>query len=103
MKKCYLLDMDGVLVRGRTPIPGAADFLQRLVRTGTPFLVLTNNPMYTPQQLHARFAAEGLDIPEQNLFTAALATAHFLAQQRPDGSAYVIGERGLFAALEEVG
>jgi NagD protein len=103
MKKCYLLDMDGVLVRGRTPIPGAADFIRRLVRTATPFLVLTNNPMYTPRELHARFAAEGLDIPEQNLFTAALATAQFLAQQRPGGSAYVIGERGLFAALEEVG
>lgn len=103
MKKSYLLDMDGVLVRGRAAIPGAAEFLGRLERTGTPFLVLTNNPVYTPGELHQRFAACGLDIPPERFFTAALATAQFLAQQRPGGSAYVVGERGLIEALEGVG
>lgn len=101
--KCYLLDMDGVLVRGRTPIPGAAQFISRLLASDTPFLVITNNPVHTPAELHARFADEGLDIPATRIYTSAQATAQFVAQQRPDGSAFVIGERGMFHALEEVG
>ena len=63
-KKSYLLDMDGVLVRGRTPIPGAQEFLARLVETDTRFLILTNNPMYTPRDLQHRLAGEGLEVPE---------------------------------------
>lgn len=101
--KSYLLDMDGVLVRGRTPIAGAPEFIARLLATATPFLVLTNNPVHTPRDLHERFAAEGLEIPVERIFTSALATAQFLHQQRPGGSAYAIGERGLFEALAEVG
>lgn len=102
-RKCYLLDMDGVLVRGRTPIPGAQEFLARLTATGTPFLILTNNPMYTPRDLQHRLAAQGLQVPEKSLFTSALATAQFLHQQRPGGTAFVIGEPGLTAALHQVG
>jgi NagD protein len=101
--KSYLLDMDGVLVRGRTPIPGAAQFIASLLAAQTPFLVITNNPVHTPQELHERFVAEGLDIPADHIHTSAQATAQFVAQQRPGGSAYVIGERGMFQALAEVG
>jgi NagD protein len=103
VKKSYLLDMDGVLVRGRTPVPGAQEFLARLAETRTPFLVLTNNPIYTPRDLAHRLAAEGLEVPEDRLFTSALATAQFLAQQRPGGSAFVIGELGLTTALHQAG
>jgi NagD protein len=102
-KKKYLLDMDGVLVRGRRPIPGAREFIGKLLATGTPFLVLTNNPMYTPRDLSHRLASEGLEIPETNLFTSALATAQFLGQQRPGGTAFAIGESGLTNALHQVG
>jgi NagD protein len=102
-KKSYLLDMDGVLVRGRAPVPGAQEFLARLTETRTPFLVLTNNPIYTPRDLQARLAAGGLHIPDGHLFTSAMATAKFLAQQRPRGSAFVIGETGLTQALHEEG
>ncbi len=102
-KKSYLLDMDGVLVRGKTPIPGAQDFLARLEETGTPYLILTNNPIYTPRDLSHRLAAEGLHIEERHLFTSALATAQFLAQQKPSGTAFVIGETGLTQALHEIG
>src|SRR6516225_8019303 len=102
-KKSFLLDMDGVLVRGRQPIPGAQEFIGRLLETATPFLVLTNNPLYTPRDLSHRLASEGLQIPEKNLFTSALATAQFLAQQRPGGTAFVIGESGLTSALHQVG
>ncbi|MHB9026792.1 MAG: HAD-IIA family hydrolase [Armatimonadota bacterium] len=101
--KCYLLDMDGVLVRGRTPIPGAQEFLARLTETGTRFLVLTNNPIFTPTDLAHRLASEGLEIPEGHLFTSAMATAQFLVHQKPGGTAFVIGESGLTEALHNVG
>src|SRR5262245_22670875 len=102
-RKSFLLDMDGVLVRGRKPIPGAQEFVARLIATKTSFLVITNNPLYTPRDLSQRLASEGLLIPEQNLFTSAMATAQFLASQRPGGTAFVIGESGLTNALHHAG
>ncbi|MGQ9455961.1 MAG: HAD-IIA family hydrolase [Armatimonadota bacterium] len=101
--KSYLLDMDGVLVRGGQPIPGAQEFIGRLQNSKAKFLVLTNNPMYTPRDLHHRLAAIGLNIPLNCLYTSAMATAQFLHSQQPGGSAYVIGETGLTTALYEVG
>lgn len=101
--KNYLLDMDGVLVRGGSPIPGAQEFIGRLEKAGAKFAVLTNNPMYTPRDLHHRLAAIGLHVPYDHLFTSAMATAQFLNSQRPGGSAYVIGETGLTTALHEIG
>jgi NagD protein len=95
----WLIDMDGVLIREEHPIPGAAQFLQRLRQRGTPFLVLTNNSIYTRRDLSARLAASGIDVPEDSIWTSALATARFLESQRPGGSAFVIGEAGLTTAL----
>src|SRR3954463_10220472 len=97
------MDMDGVLVRGEHHIPGAPEFLARLRDTGTPFLVLTNNSMYTPRDLAARLRTSGLDVPETSIWTSALATARFLSDQRPGGTAFVIGEAGLTTALHESG
>jgi NagD protein len=99
----YLMDMDGVLVREERPIPGADRFLARLQETGHRFLVLTNNSIYTPRDLAARLAAAGLPVPPEAIWTSALATARFLDQQRPGGSAYVVGEAGLTTALHEAG
>lgn len=99
----WLLDMDGVLVREDHPIEGANRFLQILGDTNTPFLVLTNNSMYTRRDLAARLVHNGLNVPEEVIWTSALATARFLAAQRPQGSAFVIGEVGLTTALHEVG
>jgi NagD protein len=99
----WLMDMDGVLVREEDPIPGAAEFLTRLRERGLPFLVLTNNSMYTRRDLSARLALSGLDVPEGAIFTSALATAEFLHDQRPEGSAFAIGEAGLLTALHAVG
>jgi NagD protein len=101
--ECWLTDMDGVLVREEHALPGAAEFLARLVALERRFLVLTNNSIYTPRDLSARLARAGLDVPEQAIWTSALATADFLAEQLPGGSAYVIGEAGLTTALHEVG
>ncbi|WP_344311042.1 HAD-IIA family hydrolase [Fodinicola feengrottensis] len=101
--ECWLTDMDGVLVHEGTAVPGAAEFLRGLRDSGKRFLVLTNNSIYTPRDLHARLQRSGLDVPEANIFTSALATAQFLDSQRPNGSAFVIGEAGLTTALHEIG
>jgi NagD protein len=95
--------MDGVLVRGAQMIPGAAEFIARLESRGKPYLILTNNSLYTPRDLQARLARIGLRVPTEALYTSALATAQFLQRQAPGGSAYVIGEAGLTTALHEVG
>jgi NagD protein len=101
--RSWLMDMDGVLVREQHPIPGAAEFLARLREHGTPFLVLTNNSMYTPRDLAARLRRNGLEVPEESIWTSALATAGFLENQRPGGSAFVVGEVGLTTALHASG
>jgi 5'-nucleotidase len=101
--RSWLMDMDGVLVSEEHAVPGAADFLNRLRETGTPFLVLTNNSIYTRRDLAARLRASGLEVPEESIWTSALATAGFLQDQRPDGSAFVIGETGLTTALHQAG
>jgi len=99
----WLTDMDGVLIHEGVPIPGADAFLKKLRESGRPFLVLTNNSIYTARDLHARLRRMGLDVPTENIWTSALATAQFLNDQRPGGSAYVIGEAGLTTALHNIG
>ncbi len=99
----YLTDMDGVLVHEDHLIPGADKFLQELQNNGIPFLVLTNNSIRTPRDLQARLRHSGVEIPEEAIWTSALATATFLNDQRPGGTAYVVGESGLTTALHEVG
>jgi len=99
----WLTDMDGVLVHEGEPVPGAPEFVNRMKESGKPFLILTNNSIYTPRDLQARLARMGFDVPEQSIWTAALATAQFLADQRPGGTAYVIGEAGLTTAMHEIG
>jgi NagD protein len=101
--RSWLMDMDGVLVHEEQAIPGADRFIARLRETGTPFLVLTNNSIYTRRDLAARLSTSGLEVPEDAIWTSALATARFLEDQRPGGSAFVIGEAGLTTALHEAG
>ena len=101
--ECWLSDMDGVLVREEHAVPGAVEFLARLIDKERRFLVLTNNSIFTPRDLSARLARSGLDVPEEAIWTSALATATFLADQLPGGSAFVIGEAGLTTALHHVG
>ncbi|MGT2463021.1 HAD-IIA family hydrolase [Sinomonas atrocyanea] len=101
--ECWLTDMDGVLVHENHPVPGAAELIQRWVDTSRRFLVLTNNSIYTPRDLAARLSSSGLSIPEENIWTSALATAVFLKDQMPGARIYVIGEAGLTTALHEAG
>lgn len=95
----YLIDMDGVLVRGRTIIPGADEFIQRLQSSTSEYLVLTNNPRYTPADLSHRLGTLGLEVPSERIFTSAQATARFLQSQKPGGTAFVLGESGLTSAI----
>jgi NagD protein len=101
--RSWLMDMDGVLVHEEHAIPGAAEFITRLCERAAPFLVLTNNSTYTRRDLAARLRVSGLEVPEEAIWTSALATASFLRDQRPGGSAFVIGEAGLTTALHEAG
>lgn len=101
--KNYLIDMDGVLVHGSQPIPGANEFIRRLREREAKFLVLTNNSLYTPRDLAARLERIGLEIPATAIYTSALATAQFLQVQKPGGTAYVLGDNGLTNALHDIG
>jgi len=101
--ECWLTDMDGVLVHENHPVPGAAELLQQWRDEEKPYLVLTNNSIFTPRDLSARLKASGLDVPESAIWTSALATADFLKEQIPGGSAFVIGEAGITTALHEAG
>jgi NagD protein len=103
MPKSYLIDMDGVIVRGSELIPGADAFLARLRQRSIKFLILTNNPIYTPIDLQHRLRRLGVDVSADHIYTSALATAQFLKTQNPQGTAFVIGESGLTTALHEVG
>jgi 5'-nucleotidase len=99
----WLMDMDGVLVHEEEPVPGADRFLARLNELGRRYLVLTNNSIYTPRDLAARLRLSGLEVPEEAIWTSALATARFLEQQRPGGSAFAVGETGVTTALHDAG
>jgi NagD protein len=99
----WLTDMDGVLVHEGHAIPGAPEFVRALRDKGRPFLILTNNSIFTARDLRARLATSGIDVPEEAIWTSALATAQFLKDQVPGGSAYAIGEAGLTTALYEAG
>ena len=101
--KNYLIDMDGVLISGRTLIPGAEEFIERVKAQGSKLLVLTNNSLYTPKDLAHNLQVLGLDIPAELIFTSAMATASFLQKQHPNGTAFVIGETGLTSAIHQAG
>jgi NagD protein len=99
----WLCDLDGVLIRDDRAIDGAREFLEKLEASGRPHLILTNNSMFTPRQLHERLDGMGLFVEESKLWTSALAAARFLASQRPKGRAFVIGEPSIHEALHDVG
>lgn len=103
MRHGLLIDMDGVLYRGPDLIPGADLFIQQLRTRDIPFKLLTNNSQRTRRDVVAKVARLGIDVEEEHIFTCAMATARFLAQQAPGGTAFVIGEGGLLTALHQNG
>jgi NagD protein len=103
MKHGYLIDMDGVLYRGSEMIPGADAFVRELRRRDIPFRFLTNNSQRTRRDIVAKLARMGIDVTEEHVYTCAMATATYLEKQKPNGTAFVIGEGGLLTALHQHG
>jgi NagD protein len=103
MSRGFLIDMDGVIYCGGQLIAGAAEFIAQLRASDVPFAFLTNNSQRTRRDVATRLARMGIDVQERHVFTCAMATARFLAQQLPSGTAYVIGEGGLLQALHANG
>jgi NagD protein len=99
----WLTDMDGVLVHEEDPIDGASEFIDALKASEVSYLLITNNSIFTQRDLRARLLGSGIDVPEDKIFTSALATADFLDEQRPGGTAYVVGESGLITAMHDIG
>lgn len=99
--KSFLIDMDGVINRGSSLIPGSLQFVDRLLRGNYKFLFLTNNSYYTPQQLNRNLCNLGIEVGEDHFYTSAMAVASFLLYQKPGCSAYVIGGKGLIDELEK--
>jgi NagD protein len=99
----FLIDMDGVVYRGTELIPGADRFVRHLLEHQLPFLFLTNNSQRTRRDVVTKLHRLGIDVDESHIFTCAMATARFLAWQKPGGTAYVIGEGGLLQALHHNG
>lgn len=98
-----LLDMDGVIYRGNELISGALDLVSGLVQHQIPFRFLTNNSQRTRRDVATKLQRFGLPVDESHIYTCAMATARFLACQKPNGTAYVIGESGLMTALHRNG
>ncbi len=103
MQRGFLIDMDGVIYRGGQLIEGAGEFIRQLQSLDVPFTFLTNNSQRTRRDVATRLARMGVEVEERHVFTCAIATARFLAQQLPHGTAYVIGEGGLLQALHANG
>jgi NagD protein len=99
----YLIDMDGVIYRGHHLIPGADRFIAELRSADVPFLFLTNNSQRTRRDVATKLKRLGIDVEDEHVFTCAMATARFLARQKPGGTAFVIGEGGLLTALHQNG
>lgn len=99
----WLCDMDGVLIRDGAMIPGADKFLDKLRSTSRPYLILTNNSLFTPREVRLQLASMGLAVQEDQLWTSALATARFVHTQRPFGTAFIIGQTSLHEAIHDVG
>lgn len=102
-KKGFIIDMDGVIYHGNMLLPGVPEFLRWLEETGKKYLFLTNSSERTPRELHEKLKRLGINVGEEHFYTSALATAAFLASQKPNGSAFIIGDAGLIHALYSVG
>ncbi len=103
MKQGFLIDMDGVIYIENNLIPGAADFINRLIKEDIPFTFMTNNSQRSPLDGVRKVAKMGIQVEEKHVYTSAMATAHFMGQQFPNGTAYVLGEGGLIKSLHENG
>lgn len=102
-KSGFIIDMDGVIYHGNRLLEGVPEFLEWLEKSGKSYLFLTNSSERTPRELHEKLNRLGINVSEEHFYTSALATASFLSNQKPNGSAFIIGDAGLIHALYSVG
>lgn len=102
-KQGYICDMDGVIYHGNQLLPGVKEFVEWLYQENKKFLFLTNASSRSPRELQQKLSRMGLEVDESHFYTSALATAAFVSSQKPECSAYVIGDPGLLVALHDVG
>lgn len=102
-KKGFICDMDGVIYHGNKLLPGVKEFVEWLVKEQKPFLFLTNSSERTPMEIREKLSRLGVEVDEKVFYTSALATAAFISAQKPNGSAYIIGEAGLINAMYNAG
>lgn len=102
-KTAFISDMDGVIYHGNKLLPGVPEFVEWLKRENKKFLFLTNSSERTPKELQEKMSRLGIDVEPEVFYTSALATANFLASQKPKGTAFIIGEAGLINAMYNVG
>ena len=102
-KKGFICDMDGVIYHGNKLLPGVKEFVEWLVKEQKPFLFLTNSSERTPMEIRDKLLRLGVEVDEKVFYTSALATAAFISSQKPNGSAYIIGEAGLINAMYNAG
>lgn len=95
--------MDGVIYIENNLIPGADTFIRQLIKQDIPFTFMTNNSQRTPLDGVKKVANMGITVSEQHVYTSAMATGHFMGQQFPKGTAFVLGEGGLITSLHENG
>ena len=103
MAQGFLIDMDGVIYGGDVMVPGADEFVARLLREKIPFTFMTNNSQRTPLEVVRKLKKLGIEVTEKHVYTSAMATGKFIASQRPNGSCYVLGEGGLLTSLHDNG
>jgi NagD protein len=103
MAQGLLIDMDGVIYAGDSLIPGADQFINRLLKENIPFMFMTNNSQRTRIDAVRKLDKLGIKVSEEHVYTSGMATGKFLASQIPNGTAYVLGEGGLLSSLHENG
>ena len=95
--------MDGVIYHGNKLLDGVKEFVDWLTENDKRYLFLTNSSERSPRELSQKLERLGLSVSEDHFYTSAMATAAFLRSQKPNGSAYVIGEAGLINAIYGAG
>lgn len=102
--RALAIDMDGVLWRGNTALPGLTKFFDFLKQRRIPYMLATNNASKTQQEYQHKLAGMGVTIPPEVVLTSSLATAAYLKNELPNGSSvYVVGQSGLIEAMRGAG
>ena len=99
----YILDLDGVVYRGRTVIPGACESIDRLRSSGSRVVFLTNNATRTREAIARRLVDMGISCSAGDVISSAYAASVYISGQYGSSTIYPVGEQGLVEELERAG